>query len=47
MGQSGSRSIEDDMAKPKATMMDASKRMLERANMMREAVKIMETNSIG
>ncbi len=47
MAQSGPKAMEYDMAQHKATMMDGSKRMMEEANMMREAVKMMETNSIG
>lgn len=42
MAQSGSKAVEDDMAKHKATMMDASKKMIEGANMVREAMKMME-----
>ena len=42
MAQSGSKAMEVDMAKHKATMMDASKKMMEGANMMREAMKMME-----
>lgn len=42
MAQSGSKAMEDDMAKHKAAMMDVSKKMMSGANMMREAKKVVE-----